>query len=84
MKKILPGHTYWTLTALIEANVLPAYIKTSKAVKLINDKRFHRAKLYSDEYKELLGAKRVGSGRNYEFDLLKVLQLKYQLENYLE
>ncbi|HBY66655.1 MAG TPA: hypothetical protein DEG69_02085, partial [Flavobacteriaceae bacterium] len=60
MIKRMSPDTYRIIMALILSGILPRTVKTNKAVELINDKKYHRAKLYRDDLKEILGARRVG------------------------
>lgn len=64
------------ITTLINVKPELKTMTTNQVVRFLNDKAIHRAKLYKDEYKEKLGARRVGAGRNFEFDTLKVIKYK--------
>lgn len=66
---------------LISADILPATISTSKVVKLLNNKKWHRKVVCKLENRELLGGKRYGAGRNLEFETVKVIQFKERLKD---
>lgn len=65
---------------MVRAGIVPAVIPTTKVVKLLNHKKWHRERLYGPEGKTLLGGKRTGAGKNYVFDTVKVIDLKSKLE----
>lgn len=66
---------------MVRAGIVPAHITTSKVVTLLNNKKWRRARLYDNEVREMLGGKRVGAGRNYVFNTVKVIELKNQIDN---
>lgn len=68
------------LENLIDAGILPETLSTQKVVKYLNSKEYHRAKLYQPEFKKLLGRKRKGVRRNFEFDTLKVIEFERELQ----
>ena len=68
------------LNNLIKAGILPKTMSTRKVVDYLNSKEYHRAKLYRVEFKELLGRRRKGAGKNFEFDTLKVIEFELELQ----
>lgn len=77
---MISEETYTVLHTLIKSGVLPSTIPTKKVVALLNNKEYHRAKLYQPEYKKLLGARRKGIGLHIEFDTLKVIDFMLKSE----
>ena len=65
---------------MLRAGILPRRVPTSKVVKLLSHKKWHRARLYTDDARLILDGKRTGAGRNLDFDMVKVIELKQQLE----
>jgi hypothetical protein len=68
------------LKNLIISGILPKTMSTKKVVDYLNSKEYHRAKLYHSEFKEILGRRRKGDGKNYEFDTLKVIEFELELQ----
>jgi hypothetical protein len=68
------------LKNLIDSEILPETLSTQKVVKYLNSKEYHRAKLYQPEFKKLLGRKRKGVKRKFEFDTLKVIEFELELQ----
>ncbi len=75
---MIPEETHTVLYTLIKSGILPSTIPTKKVVALLNNKEYHRAKLYQPEYKKLLGARRKGIGLH--FDTLKVIDFMLKSE----
>lgn len=65
---------------LVRAGIVPAYIGTNQVVKLLDHKKWYRRRFYQDDVKMMLGAKRVGAGRNYVYETVKVIELKQKIE----
>jgi len=61
----------------MNVGVLNKFMTTSQVVKYLNNKKYHRHKLYNDELKLKLGAKRIGKGKNLVFETEKVISFKY-------
>lgn len=80
---MIPHEINTVLVNLIKANVLPKTMSTKKVVRYLNNKEYHRAKLYKPEYKELLGRQRKGV-RNFEFDTLKVIEFEMTFQGNLD
>jgi len=74
---MIPKDLKGVLTNLIETNILPRTKSTNKVVQYSNSKEYHRKKLYEPQFKKILGRRRKGI-RNFEFDTLKVIELKSQ------
>ena len=72
-----PAHI---LIKSVAVGVIRPTMTTGEVVRLLNDNRFNRNSLRSDEMIDLLGRKRYGNGRNYQFNTLKVLELKTKLD----
>ncbi|TDI81241.1 MAG: hypothetical protein E2O83_01350 [Bacteroidetes bacterium] len=68
------------LKNLIKSGILPKTMSTRKVVEYLNSKEYHRAKLYLPEFKELLGRRRIGADKNFEFDTLKVIEFEMELQ----
>lgn len=64
----------------IKSGILPKTMSTKKVVEYLNSKEYHRAKLYHPEFKELLGRRRKGADKNFEFDTLKVIEFEMELQ----
>ena len=77
---MVPHNLNLILTKLIDSGILPETMSTQKVVRYLNTKEYHRAKLYRPEYEEILGRKRKGAGKNYEFDTLKVIAFDLELQ----
>lgn len=68
------------LKNLIKTGILPKTMSTKKVVEYLNSKEYHRAKLYHPEFKKLLGRRRKGADKNFEFDTLKVIEFEMELQ----
>ena len=77
---MVPDNLKLILSKLIDSGILPKTMSTQKVVNYLNSKEYHRAKLYRPEYKDLLGRRRKGAGKNYEFDTLKVIAFELELQ----
>ena len=77
---MVPDNLKIILSKLIDSGILPKTMSTQKVVRYLNSKEYHRAKLYRPEYEELLGRRRKGAGKNYEFDTLKVIAFELELQ----
>lgn len=77
---MLPDNLKLILSKLIDSGILPKTMSTQKVVHYLNSKEYHRAKLYRPEYEDLLGRRRKGAGKNYEFDTLKVIAFELELQ----
>lgn len=77
---MVPHNLKLILTKLIDSGILSETMSTQKVVRYLNSKEYHRAKLYRPEYKKILGRRRKGAGKNYEFDTLKVIAFDLELQ----
>ena len=68
------------LTDLIRFGILPKTMSTSMVVIFLDNKEYHRKKLYRQEFKEVLGRKRRVKGGNFEFDTMKVIEFKLETQ----
>ena len=69
--------------ALINAGLLPKKIPTSKVHKILDNKAFHKKRLYNDDdLIDVLGRERKPKSyrRDFVFDTIKVIQLKIKQE----
>lgn len=77
---MVPHNLKIILAKLIDSGILSETMTTQKVVRYLNSKEYHRAKLYRPEYQEILGRRRKGGGKNYEFDTLKVIAFDLELQ----
>ena len=80
---MIPKDLKSVLANLIEAKVLPKTMSTKKVVRYLNNKEYHRAKLYEPEFKKLLGRRRRGI-RPFEFDTLKVIEFEMKSQGTID
>ena len=71
------------LTDLIRFGILPKTMSTTMVVEFLDNKEYHRKKLYRSEFKEVLGRIRKKNGGNFEFDTLKVIEFKMETQGTL-
>ena len=71
------------LTDLIRFGILPKTMSTTMVVEFLDNKVYHRKKLYRSEFKEVLGRIRKKNGGNFEFDTLKVIEFKMETQGTL-
>ncbi len=68
------------LADLIKFGILPKTMSTSMVVNFLDNQEYHRAKLYTPEFKDVLGRRRKRKGGNFEFDTLKVIEFKLETQ----
>jgi len=68
------------LSDLLKFGILPRTMSTRRVVDFLDNQEYHRAKLYLPEFKNLLGRKRIKKGGNYEFDTLRVIEFKLEIQ----